>query len=370
MTSWIAVARRSIGPAQRTPAPHRHYHVVDLVRGLGALAILFWHYQHFVTGTDEIAASHADYPLYRLFWPLYDFGGTAVQLFWIVSGFVFAVVYSRTPTSAGIFFRHRFARLYPLHFVTLVVVCVLQLCSVARLGSPLIYRHNDPMDFLLQLFMASGWGFRNAFSFNGPVWSVSAEAIAYALFWLSLRWLFSRGVALPMLLAVLAEAVYYFTGSAIADCGFYFFIGCALFAFDSAYESAPRVRVTCTLLLIAAAIVLLAIGKIGIALLFLYSGLTLLCAACEGTVASTIARRVPWLADNTYSSYLWHVPIQIALLLGFAVLGIDRRVVLSVPFFLAYLMLVTVIARASFLMIERPARGAINRRARAAVPPA
>ena len=347
-----------------TPTDRRHYHVIDLLRGLAACAILFWHYQHFIALGMASEGSRVTYPLYAIFWPFYEYGGTAVQLFWIVSGFIFSAVYAGTETQTKDFVRHRFARLYPLHFVTLLVVGGLQLIALSRFGRPLIYTHNDALDFLLQLFMASGWGLRDAFSFNGPVWSVSAEVLTYGLFWLTLRFLFRRGVLYPLIFAAVALVVTRVTGSAVASCFFYFYVGCALFAVHRGWADSRLKQNVVAAACIAMSPILGQVGQSGIGFLFLFSGLTLACASAESRRLSRWARQVPWLADNTYGSYLWHIPIQLMLLILLDVAHIDRSIALGVPFLLLFLALVTLTARASFLWIESPARQFINGRPR------
>ena len=114
------------------------YDTIDLMRGVAAIAILFWHYQHFI----------------------------ALGL---------AAEGSRTG--------------YPLHLLTLAAVMVLQLVNMRVFGRTLIYPMGGPFEFVRQLFLTSGWGPHSVFTFNGPVWSVSAEVLVYVFFWLLLPWL-------------------------------------------------------------------------------------------------------------------------------------------------------------------------------------
>ena len=138
------------------------------------------------------------FPFYGLLWPLYLFGNGAVQVFWVISGFVFAKVYAGQRTPGRDFALRRFARLYPLHFVTLLIVALLQLAATALVGSNLIYQYNDPYHFALQLAFASNWGLESGFSFNGPIWSVSVEVLVYFLFWLVAEHLLKRGILGPL----------------------------------------------------------------------------------------------------------------------------------------------------------------------------
>jgi peptidoglycan/LPS O-acetylase OafA/YrhL len=290
----------------------------------------------------------------------YEQGGAAVQLFWIISGFVFAAVYAGSGVTAGTFFQHRLARLYPLHLVTLIVVSALQALCMWHFGRALIYPDSTVPTFLLHLVMASGWTSATAASFNGPIWSVSAEVLIYGLFWLSLRHLFHWGVVLPLGAAGAFLALS--SLSPIAACGGYFFIGCAVYVTHRSLTEPLQLAgaiVACSVF----ACLLLA-GFQGIAVLFLFAGGTLACAALEESAASRWASRVPWVADNTYGVYLWHIPVQLILLLSLSALGIPRAVAFS-PWFLAlFIGTVVCLARASFTNIERPARTAIRNRFR------
>lgn len=82
-----------------------------------------------------------------------------------------------------------------MHFLTLVIVAVLQAVSVARFGASQIYDNNNVYHFVLQLFFASEWGLQAGHSFNAPIWSVSVEILVYAGFWLVHRHLMRWGVA-------------------------------------------------------------------------------------------------------------------------------------------------------------------------------
>lgn len=76
---------------------------------------------------------------------------------------------------------------------------------MARFSGFQLYEVNDPYHFLLQLGFASAWGFWRGLSFNGLVWSASAEIGAYALFLLYLRTVpVTRVTALGAVLAALA----------------------------------------------------------------------------------------------------------------------------------------------------------------------
>lgn len=103
---------------------------IDFLRGIAAIAVLIWHYQHFYFASsteNNIGNERSAQPFFSALKFFYLNGHLAVQFFWILSGFVFFHVYKAQPEiSARSFFAHRFARLYPLHLITLCSVAMLQ----------------------------------------------------------------------------------------------------------------------------------------------------------------------------------------------------------------------------------------------------
>ena len=137
------------------------------------------------------------------FWPqtsgvtphLITKGYLAVDLFFILSGLVLYLVYEPAIRAGsfniGRFALKRFARLYPVHLVTLC-------CAVAILwlGPRLGFSGRElPYDLgkmvMLHLSLLHAWGITETGGLNYPSWSLSAEAFAYLLFptlgWIVLR---------------------------------------------------------------------------------------------------------------------------------------------------------------------------------------
>jgi peptidoglycan/LPS O-acetylase OafA/YrhL len=174
--------------APQTGIIPKHLYSLDALRGIAALAVVFWHWQvFFFRGTElQPSFSASQQPLYILFGPLYTDGWRAVDLFFSLSGFVFFWLYSggisKRETSGKEFFVLRFSRLYPLHCVTLLVVAAAQYFMLRHYGSHFVYAYNDSCHFALQTVLASNWGFERGLSFNGPIWSVSVEVLCYAVF--------------------------------------------------------------------------------------------------------------------------------------------------------------------------------------------
>lgn len=149
---------------------------LDGLRGLAACGVaLLYHPQSLFAP----AVNDALPGLLRWF---QHWGWTLVDLFFLISGYIFAHVYliERGPgqgyalnrKTLGAFTVARVARLYPLHFATLLI------CAVAFLGDP----NNTSLAFMANLFMLQGFVGTVGHSFNGPSWSISVECLCYVLF--------------------------------------------------------------------------------------------------------------------------------------------------------------------------------------------
>jgi peptidoglycan/LPS O-acetylase OafA/YrhL len=159
------------------------FYWLDILRTIAAVGVLIWHYQHFYflqAGQNSLAAIYTQ-PFYNYLILFYHKGFVFVQLFWVISGFIFCARYlnNNYVVSAKEFFINRFARLYPLHFITLLTVALLQYISNEWFQIYQIYPYNDFRHFILNLFLVSHWGFQKGWSFNAPIWSVSVEIPIY-----------------------------------------------------------------------------------------------------------------------------------------------------------------------------------------------
>ncbi len=295
---------------------------IDRLRGVAALAIVVFHYHHFYLA--DFAARPtippADtFPYAALLLPLYSaWAARAVELFWMISGVVFLHVYRERTTTVWRFAVARFARLYPLHLLTLLAVAALQIYSLHAVGHWQIYGNNDLKHFLLQLgLMSNSVSLSNGLSYNGPIWSVSLEVPVYVMFLALLPVM--RRAALATSVAALIAAGFLMSidlpliGAPVFLCAFYFFFGCLLYhLFRLAGGAAGPTS--------GVALLCCAIGAAGIAwnsIDFAVAGFA--GAAIVGALAaergSMLRERLSWLGDLSYAVYLVHVPLQMLLLL-------------------------------------------------------
>ena len=324
--------------------------------------MLFWHYQHFFVPPVDYqfhVNRAAVSPLYRQLAWLFDNGHVAVQYFWAVSGFVFAHVYLADAGARGRFWLARVARLWPLHLLTLVLVAALQAVYSGAHGTEFIYHHQDLKHFLLSLGLAHYWGWQADQSFNGPSWSLSTEILAYAAFWLLLPGLRRSPAMLALTAAVLALGLFFLKvpDGPVLTCIGYFFGGVAVYG--AALKGGLRTGV---LLLAATGLTALAAwlgygwhSSNGATLAGTFAALCAVLAIDQADRDNKLAA-ARHLGDASYGVYLWHFPIQLALVLVVdALLG--SRAIAQQPAFLVFFIGISVLAGfASHRWFERPAQ--------------
>jgi len=147
------------------------------IRGILALWVAIYHFW-----PDVLAL----FPACDLLSPIIAKGHFAVPAFFILSGVVLAHNYwhlGRSPASSGItrFLFKRLARIYPVHFVSLMAVLAMVLVSRSR-GWSIDSSGYTPRDFLLNLFLIHTWVPHFSLNWNYPSWSISSEWFAYLLF--------------------------------------------------------------------------------------------------------------------------------------------------------------------------------------------
>jgi peptidoglycan/LPS O-acetylase OafA/YrhL len=350
---------------------------LDALRGLAAFAVLIFHFPH-VYSVQPTHPAAGQRLFETLLWPIYDHGWMAVDLFFQLSGFVFFWLYATAIAERRIdgssFFALRLFRLYPLHLATLLIVAVEQWTYGRVMGGSFVYTAQDGWHFALNLVMANGLPFAGAESFNGPSWSLSIEMALYGLFFLLMRWR-GTGIGLAGAMVVVGLAVYKFDsalGRGIAG----FYLGGLLFLLLQRFGMA-RFRRIAALLALGALVATLglwwvahALPAVGgrhllfgvqLTLRFLaFPALTAVALTLD-TALAPLWRRLVWLGDISYSTYLLHIPLQITLVLASVGLGIGRGWLVTPLGLSVYLGLVTALGWISFHGFEQPLRRRLKR---------
>jgi peptidoglycan/LPS O-acetylase OafA/YrhL len=160
-----------------TSARGGRFLALDGLRGIAAVLVVFYHFRfpnHFT---------------HRLF---FENSYVAVDLFFILSGFVIYATYSHNIAdmfSIQRFIGLRIFRIYPLHFAVLLIFVCLELAKLVVFRSdPTMPVHmpftgSNTYDALVaNLFLLQGLPFMGRPTWNYPSWSISCEFVAYLLF--------------------------------------------------------------------------------------------------------------------------------------------------------------------------------------------
>ena len=299
------------------------------LRGLAALYVVLFH-----------ADGFWHFPL--MIRPFIRHGYMAVDLFFILSGFVMAMTYASLFETGFCLqkFKHflllRLARIYPLFALMTVVTALL----IATVLSTTYTFDNLPRALLFNFTMTQVWGFCN--SIVPPSWSVSTEWLAYLLFpagmWVALK--VSRkwsllGLALSFLvLAVIAYgpqwiavmprshrhgpldiASSYALGTSLR-CLASFYIGLV------AYRFREFIPARAAGVMLALSVLLLSIKESDLFLVGVFAVLIMSLSHDTGWVARCLQTRwVHWLGGISYALYLIHDLVQKIIFTAFPAWG-------------------------------------------------
>jgi peptidoglycan/LPS O-acetylase OafA/YrhL len=343
--------------------PDKKFAGLEIARFLCALAVMFVHYQvFFMSGMFHKLSSNqmSQLPLYSIFSFFYNNGQLAVQIFWMISGFIFTWKYSyginKGAVSAYRFFVLRFSRLYPLHFVTLIAMALMQLIYIKTHDTSFVVGNNNAFHFVLQLAFASNWLDSLPQTFNAPIWSVSVEILAYAFFFVVVSFV-RPGLVLYLVIALAARIAGHFYPQNVFQCVEFFFIGGAV---QSVIGSLSRRRrqaafVVCALGLCLSIATHFAAGGIIAFSVFVVGSFVML-----GEVIQ-LSQRITQLGDLTYASYLIHFPIQMAAVLIVDRVGFSRNLFLSPWALAAFIVGAFGLAWFVFRAFEMPAQDMLRR---------
>jgi peptidoglycan/LPS O-acetylase OafA/YrhL len=318
-----------------TAAGSQRFVALDSWRGLAALGVALFHlpFAGLIAGND--LARH---------------GFLFVDFFFVLSGFVILHGHGDSVTgaqTARLFLVRRFARLYPLHVVTLGALLAIQIVLVGVLASGLAGRTGPdvtapfsglfaPEGLGWHLVLATPVGVGGPLGWNVMAWSVAAEMWAYGLFAV----IVVLSVGRPTLrtagfaLAALAGAVALFAHPAghidlthdlgFARCVYGFCLGAlARMQFETLPPVKPGQTLGGTLLelaVLAGAVgFILVAGRTPVSLLapFVFVVAVLVFARQQGALSVLLAGALPQaLGRWSYSIYLWQFPLAYALSLA------------------------------------------------------
>lgn len=347
---------------------------LDSIRGVAALGVaIFWHYQIFTP---------SGYPFSRKAYWVYNYGFSLVDLFFVLSGFIFCYMYKKRIIESRLSFEKymklRFCRLYPLMFITLNVVLIIQTIRFFIVGNFLQYKFNDGYHFLLNIFCLQSIGLESGFSFNAPTWSISCEILVYIIFYYILRKfglskikyvLYALIILVGITIIKMDINIPFFNGNTSrAFIGF--FIGCYSYEIN---RKIAKNKYKNKIVFIASITLIITLGNtmyFGHSILgnwlivysmFFYPMIILLILNLDYFSKILSFKPFVYIGEISFSIYLWHFPIQLIIktLDDVLALNIDY----STRFFmLIYTLIVIIISSLSYEFLEKTINNNLRRK--------
>ena len=149
---------------------------LNALKFFAACMIAFvWHYQHFKPQNGS--------PFASIFKFGYKEGWLMVELFFTLSGFGMYLGYAekirKRQITFGEYILKRLKKLYPIFFLTLLLITVLELWHKHLSGKTFVYGNFDCWHFFLNLIFCQDGVFGKDWSFNAPSWCISICFILY-----------------------------------------------------------------------------------------------------------------------------------------------------------------------------------------------
>lgn len=282
---------------------------LDGIRGILAIFIIIFHFPRWNVAFDFSVIRNAY---------------IVVDVFFIISGFVICQVYRNAITSVRDLLRFQFlrlGRLYPVHFVFLILFIAVESAKYLAekkfgIASPnaQAFSGNSASAILQQLFMAHAIGpTGNATTFNRPSWSISVEFYTYIIFSLCIllcgqaKNLLFIFFAVASLALILSDMTFGF--DELLRCVAGFFIGCLLASVADRLNI--KLPTYASMLVAIAFIVFLGVKgqRQGDWLVYIFAAAFMLTVILvrNGLLNNILNRRpVAWLGDISYSLYMSH----------------------------------------------------------------
>ena len=334
---------------------------VELLRFISAMMVIVWHYQqfylpyNFFSDTEILITSRDQQPFYNYLSLFYNYGNKGVDFFFIISGYVFSYVYlaENKIVKFKFFFINRFARLYPLHLLTLITVMILQLYNNEHFNNYLIHFYNDVYHFVLNLFFISGWGFEKGASFNGPIWSVSVEIIVYFLFFFLIINLNKNRILKSFLIIIALLALRKISSNDFLQNINMNFINCGILFFEGVLIYYLTNKIKNKKLMFFIGITLLIASIIGNFKIYIFlPSILIIFLSFENFIKNKICSFFSFLGNLTYGTYLWHLPLQIFLMIIIENAGLNFSIIDTKIFFLIYLSIIILLSIVSYYFFE------------------
>jgi len=335
----------------------RKFYGIELLRFVASLFIVIYHW-----GLSFRFLNLAENNTYQNFLGLiYSHGSIAISIFFVISGVVFSNIYLEEKDSSSFknFFVKRFARLYPLHILTLVLIIIIQFFFFKIFGSSQLYTFNDFYHFFLNIFFLLGIGLEEGRSFNSPVWTVALEIYIYFIFFFLITLIKKYQIRIVLLVYTFIIIIdktnatelnfisRYVNLDFFIDFARLFFSGVLIFLIEKKFKNSKYLYI--------GTVLLLTITSFGKFYFFIFvPSLVMFFILIDKIVVSKKIRKIfVILGSLTYSMYLLHTVIFLYLL--FVLKIFDKISFFYTNYsFVFYLIGTIVISLLSFNYIEKP----------------
>ncbi len=167
-------------------------HQITFTRFIAALTVVYFHYG------QNIFPANVPFLFENV-----TAGPIAVGYFYVLSGFIMAIAYfqteknQQTGINKGKYWLARFARIYPVYLLALLIIVAAKYKSLASEWETL------PLHLLLLQSWVPGY----PITLNTPGWSLSVEAFFYFCFPFLLFWVYKKGLKPLLILGVISWAI-------------------------------------------------------------------------------------------------------------------------------------------------------------------
>lgn len=294
------------------------YVALTSIRGLAAWWVVLYHFKAYL---DPFFPDWIDKAIAN--------GFLAVDLFFVLSGFVIYLNYGDRQMKLGhsdfrVFIVKRFARIYPLHLITLVCYLSIPLSILIFSDSNAIPDRFTLGSYLANFLLVQNWGVMDRLSWNHPAWSISVEWFAYLTFPIAgALTRITRGSHLRQFALTLATLIiiflFYFLfslesiGQDIPKFGLFrcvssFFLGCLCCEIHQSMKKGQLSQNTPAILIAAIVPIYIVANIQDYAVLPLLFMLIVLALANEKGLLTTVMSMTPLhhLGNISYSTYMWH----------------------------------------------------------------
>lgn len=336
---------------------------ITFTRFLASLSIIIYHY-----GSDIFPFNLTS---------LFKHANVGVSYFFILSGFVMIIAYyNKKEISILTYLKNRFARIYPVYLLAILILFVFKLC----------FSQNIPFKGIaLNTFIIQAWVPGKALSFNSPGWSLVVEFFFYScfpfLFNLIYKKIIFKKLIVPIVLIfVLSQFVFYWLltssfykgyPSSSHDLIFYFppmhlnefLIGnlaglLYMNKFQNWTKNYDWAIVSLTIILFSTMIYFSNISLHNGILAVLFLPLIFLVSTNNGVIAKiSTLRSLVFLGEISYGMYILQKPIFTWVKKTHHFFNSENEVFI----FYSSLLVLTLFSALSYLLIETPLREAIKK---------